>query len=351
VTRVGILGVGVFLPREVRGNDWWPEDLVARWSAKPRPPLPQIPMTPAMQQVVAAMRAGGADPFRGIRTRHVMDPGMTATEMEALAAEDALQRAKVNREDVDLLLVHTAVPEYLLSNTATALHAKLGLPRACLALEAQASAYSFVAQLAIAEAMILAGRAKCALLVQSSAASRLIDREDPVSVALGDAATAVVVGVAYDGVLAHVSRTDGRCPNSLVASVRGARWYDAGRNVLHVDDAPGELQLFLETVDRGIEVVEAVLRAADLAPRDVDFFAVHQGTPWLRRLTQEASGLERARTVDLFSETAYIFGCSLPLVLARGQQTGALASGNLVLIFGGGTGITYGATLLRWGAP
>jgi 3-oxoacyl-[acyl-carrier-protein] synthase III len=348
--RAGVLGIGTYLPPTLRGNDWWPQAVVDEWRGLPRPSMPDVRMTPAMERVVGAMREAGADPFRGIRARHVIDDAMTSTDMEAIAAETAITNARIDRAQIDLLLVHTAVPEYLLSNTASALHHRLGLPRACFSLEAQASAYSFVAQLALAEAMILAGRAHVALLVQSSAASRLLDAGDPVSVALGDAATAVVVGEVDDehGIIAHVSRTDGRCPNSLIASVRDRRWYDEGRNILYVHDAAGEHQLFLETVDRGIEVIGAVLEATGTRPQDIDFFAVHQGTPWLRRLTQEACGLTGARTVDLFSQTAYVFAASLPLVLASGRDAGLLRDGDRVLVFGGGTGITYGATLMRW---
>ncbi len=350
MTRVGILGIGTHLPPHVRGNEWW-DDVVDTWRDLPRPAIAPQPYTPAMERVVAALRTAAADPFRGIRSRHVLTDGMTSTEMEALAAEAALARADVPAADIDLLLVHTAVPEHLLVNTACALHHRLGLPRACFSVQAEASAYSFVAQLALAEAMIVAGRARRALLVQSSAASRLIDRSDPVSVALGDAATAVVVGPVSDdrGVLAHVSRTDGRIADSLVAAVRGKRWYDDGAVTLHVHNAAGELQLFLETVDRCVEVVEHVLATADVPAASVDFFAAHQGTSWLRALAQQQSGLTHARTVDLFTHIGYVFAASLPLVLDAGVRDGSLRDGDLAMIFGGGTGITYGATLLRWG--
>jgi 3-oxoacyl-[acyl-carrier-protein] synthase III len=348
---VGILGIGTYLPPEIRRNDWWPADVVARWTAKRSDSPPSAPpTTPAMARVMAAMAEQASDPFRGVVQRHVMPADMRSVDMEAKAAEAALDRAGIARSDVDFLLVHTAVPEYLLANSATVLHQMLGLRASCLALEVQASAYSFLAQLALAEPLIATGRARYALLVQSSAATRLVEQADPVSAALGDAATAVVVGPVPEGqgILAAVHRTDGRCPGSLVASVRGGRWYD-GRAVLHVADPVGERQLFLETVDRGNDVISEVLAASGCGASDVDFFAAHQGTPWLRRLTQDHAGLTRARSVDLFSKTGYVFAASLPLVLATAEADGLIASKDLVAIFGGGTGITVGATLLRWG--
>lgn len=348
---IGILGIGAYLPPEVRTNDWWPAETVARWMEARARQLAALrdappPATPAMAAVIGAMTSQAADPFRGIRERRVLSPALSATDMEAAASCDALARADVAPSEIDLLLVHSAVPEHLLANAACTLHHRLELPTRCLALEAQASAYSFLGQLALADGMLLAGRARFALLVQSTVASRLIDRDDPVSPAFGDGATAVVVGARPTGLtlLASTHRADGRIPDSLVASVRGGRWHD-GIPHLHVANPAGERQLMLETVDHGVDVISDVLASVDRSASEVSFFASHQGTSWLRRLTQEHAGLDDAASLDLFPETGYLFASSIPLVLGTASERGLLRRDTLALLFGGGTGITYGATL------
>jgi 3-oxoacyl-[acyl-carrier-protein] synthase-3 len=180
----------------------------------------------------------------------------------------------------------------------------------------------------------------------------LLDREDPQSPLFGDGAAAVVVGpVPRGGLLATVHRTDGTHPRALIACVRDGRWYDGGRIVLHRGDLQAARRVFLETADRAIDVVGAALGEAGAAPDEVDFFAVHQGTPWLRRVTQESLGLTRARSVDTFATTGYLFGASIPLVLETAQRRGMLAADDLVVMHGGGVGSTYGAVVMRWGAP
>lgn len=349
---VGILGIGTHLPPDVRGNDYWPAEVVARWMAqRAAAPPPPAATSAAMARVVAALRDQAADPFRGVIERRVLAAGLGATDMEVAAARDAIAAAGIEPAAIDLLLVHTAVPDELLANTACPLHHRLGLAPACLSIEAQAAAYSFVAQLAIAEAMIAAGRARVALLVQSAAASRLIDRDSPISPLFGDGATAVVVGPvgAGRGVITAVHRTDGAYARALVAAVPGGSWYDAGRPVLYNADPAADRRVFLETLDRIEDAVTAVLGAAGMAVGDVDFFAPHQGTPWLRRLAQDHVGLGAARSIDTFAHTAYLFAASIPLSLARAEAAGTLRPDDIVLLFGGGTGMTYGATLLRWG--
>lgn len=348
MTTAGILGLGVFLPSEVRRNDWWSEADISAWPQPGAPPQLPADASPAARRVFSEMAKYSRDPFQGVRERRIAEPTATPTDLEAIASERALAQAGVAPDDIDLLLVHTAVPDYLWSNTAAMLHERLHLARACLSLQVDASAYSFLGQLEVAKQFISSGAARRALLVQSSLGSRLVDPGNPASVFFGDAATAVVVGrVATAEILASVHRTDGRFPKTAIASVPGARWYD-GKPVAHVADPAGAFRVFLETVDCALDVIPDALAKAGLAAGDVTFFGVHQGTPWLRSMTQEALGLTTARTVDLFASTGYVFASSIPLVLESAHHSGALVAGDNVVLFGGGTGATYGATVLRW---
>lgn len=352
---VGILGTGAALPPEVRRNDWWPADLVAAWTrqrAAARERLRAVPPPPdeGARKVLAALVAQTDDPFQDAVERRVLAPAMTALDLEAAAAQEAIARAGVAPDAIDLVLTHTPMPEYLLSNLACALHERLGLPRAGLAVQVDASSYSFLAQLSIAQQMIRGGAARHALLVQSCVGSRLVDPADPTSVLIGDGAAAVVVGPvgAGRGVLAAVHRTDGRYPDTIIASVPGSTWYADGRARLHIA-APERLrEVNLQTLDLCRASVAEVLAACGRTTGDVAFFGVHQGTPWLRRLAQEHAGLGAARANDTFARTGYLYAASIPLGLHQAACDGHLRQGDLVVLFGGGTGMSYGATALVW---
>jgi 3-oxoacyl-[acyl-carrier-protein] synthase-3 len=348
--RIGILGLGMHLPAAVRTNDWWPAEVVAGWPARGGGPAPSD-ATPGVAAVVAAMREQGADPFQGTVRRHVIGDTTSILELEVLAARDALGRAGVAAQDVDLLLTCSTPTDYQLTNSACALHEALGLPRNAYALHVDGAQHSFLLQLTLARSMIVCGQARCALLVQSSALSRLMDPTSPLSPIFGDGATAVVVGPVADdkGILAVTHRTDGRLPNALIASVPGKRWYDEGRSVLHISDPMGARDILLGTVDVSREGILSALAAAGVAPEDVDVLAMHQGMPWLRRLVQEHTGLVRARAVDTFGTTAHLFAAFLPSTLVAARDQGVLRDGDLVVLAGGGNGVSYGAAVLRWG--
>jgi 3-oxoacyl-[acyl-carrier-protein] synthase-3 len=350
---VGIHGVGLYLPPVVRHNDWWPSDVVARWQSARRtpPPPPIVPLSPGAARVAEAMREQAADPFQGAVARHVMPDDMTVLDMAEQAARQAIARARVAAGDIDLLLTSTALPDVLLNNPACQLHLRLGLPRQCFAMETAAATYSFLMQLSLAEAMISSGQARLALLVQSCGASRAVDLDDPIAPLFGDGATAVVVGPVSRGlgVLGAVHCCDGRFPNTLIAGVRGGVWSDPGRGVIHVADAVQMRDLLLSTADLCKEGIDAVLARTGLTTSDVKFFAIHQGTPWLRRVVQDHAGLGHARSIDTFAQTGYLFAGIQPAGLALTDQAGLLADGDVVLATGGGTGMTFGSVLLRWG--
>ncbi len=348
---VGILGVGLYLPPEVRTNDWWPREVVEGWMAnRTRPQLPAMEqLSEGAKRVVTALSKQALDPFQDAVERHVMGPGMTVVDMQEQASREAIKRAGVAIEDIDLILTHTLVPDFLLGNPACTLHQRLGLPKTCFSLETDAATYAFIMQLALAQAMIATGQARKALLVQSSAPSPLIDYADPTSVVFGDGATAVVVGpVTGRGIRGHVHYTDGRVDKPLVAGVPNGRWYDAAPGRLFLDQAQ-MAGVLLQIADVIKESVDAALDRSGLVARDVDFFCMHQGTPWLRRVVEDYAGLTNARSVETFSKTGYLFSSILPAGLYMAERDGVLRRGDTVMLAAGGTGMTNGAMVLEWG--
>lgn len=355
-TQVGILGIGAYLPPEVRKNDWWPDSVVSTWTerrdlgrAKHKDDL--APLTEGMRRVAQVMETLRDDPFQGAKERRVMPEGMKPSDMELRAAKDALAKSSIDPGKIGLLLCQSVVPDYLVSNNGCLLHHHLGLARECLTIGTEAACNAFVSQLGLAEQMIAGGRTRYALLVQSSALTRLVDRADPVSPNFGDGATAVVLGpvAAARGILSTQFRTDGRLHRGIVAGVPGGAWYDDGRVVVYSADLSAARRTFMEIADMGQEVVERALADAAIGPGDVDFFGVHQGTSWSRRLLQDHFGFERARSVETFAWTASLAAANIPLALSIAEKEGMLQDDEIVAMFAGGAGLSYSSAVLRWG--
>src|SRR5262249_17945854 len=156
----GIRGIGLYAPPTVRRNDHWPSDVVAGWIERRRQlPEPALPggLGEGALRVARAAQAQARDPFLGTVERRAGPAEMAILDLETHAAQGAIARSGVAPGDIDLLLTHAVVPDDQMANPACPLHARLELSPACLALHVEATAYSSLAQLAIAEAMVSAG--------------------------------------------------------------------------------------------------------------------------------------------------------------------------------------------------
>lgn len=356
-TKVGVYGVGAFLPETVRTNDWWPDEVVAKWGGThngrlDRPPEgPEELETEGGRMVLEAMKKYRADPFKGSRARRVMADGWKASDMEMKACTQALENAGLVAGDVDMLLATTNLPDYLMVPNACLLHEKLGMPARCFTMQTEGVCNAFLMQLSLAEQMIASGQAKHALLVQSACMSRLTTPDDPMSAWFGDAATAVVVGPVGDdyGVEGRAHMTDGSLYGGVVCGVPGKEWYEEGRVQGYILDPKLARRLLTSNIHDSKDLIIAALADAGRDPSEVDFYGSHQGFIWLREVTQKLAGIEQARTVDTYSWAASCLGCNIPLGLYTALGENLLRDGDVVSLFSGAAGSVLSSLVLRWG--
>lgn len=365
--QVGILSVGFYLPDEVRGNDWWPASVVATWQEKKADREQKAERLPSMAnwynsadadgassgvaRVLEALMAMRSDPFQGARERRVAPPEMLASEMEIRAARDAVARSGLQPGDIDLVMSYSSCPDYLTTQNACLVHQALGLPEKAFSIAVEAACNSFLMQLSIAQKMIACGQARNALLVQSSNFTRLVSAQHSPSAVFGDGATAVVVGPVGDGagLLGESHRASGRNHDAVVTGVPGKRWHDEGRAMFYAANLERAREMITAVADRSREVVLEALQAAGRTVDDVDFYAPHQGTGWLRRVTQDFIGMTRARYCDTFPWAGSLSAANIPLALATAEREGTLKAGDLVTMFAGGAGETWSSVVMRWG--
>ncbi|TPV94960.1 MAG: 3-oxoacyl-ACP synthase III family protein [Myxococcales bacterium FL481] len=351
---VGILGIGTYLPPSIRTNDWWPTDVVERWRAglaKKFGSMPSRESAPrGAQMVLDAMATLRDDPFQGARTRHVLEPGVPVSTMEVAAGRQALARADVRPDKIDLLICYCNVPDYLTVPNAPVVHQKLELPEACISFDVESACNSFATQMELAWRMIGSSAANYALLVQSNAVRAFCKTEDPFSAWFGDGATAVVVGpVSRDrGLLGTAHLTDGSCHDGLVGRSGPGEWHQ-GRVELSVKSKASVRKMLLEIPRMGDSLITRALSMAGMDRREIDFFACHQGTVWLRSVVAEYAGIESAKSFDCFPETTSLSAANIPYVLSVADSTGLLDDGDCVATYSGGSGITSSSLVLRWG--
>jgi 3-oxoacyl-[acyl-carrier-protein] synthase-3 len=285
----------------------------------------------------------------GIRQRHIAAAGELTSDLASAAARVALERAGIDPERVDLLVLATSTPDNTFPACATAVQRKLGLVRAA-AFDVQAVCSGFVYALAVASNFLTLNQARTALVVGSETFSRLLDWQDRrTCVLFGDGAGAVVLraapgtGTPFDrGVLATHLGSDGRHYEDLY--VDGGPSSTGTTGHLRMNGR----EVFRHAIHELTAATRQVLGQLGLAVEDVDWLVPHQAN--IRILEGVGRRLEIPPerilvTVDRHANTS---AASIPLALAEADGDGRLRADQLVVMNAMGGGFTWGAAVVRW---
>jgi 3-oxoacyl-[acyl-carrier-protein] synthase-3 len=283
----------------------------------------------------------------GIRKRHIAAEGEASSDMAAAASRIALERAGLTPDDIDLIIVATATPDYTFPATATVVQNKLGITRGA-AFDVQAVCSGFVYAIATADNFLVRGQFERALVIGAETFSRILDWSDrSTCVLFGDGAGAIVLerqekSKAGDrGVKGIHLRSDGRY-----------------RELLFVDGGPsttqtvGHLkmvgnQVFKHAVSKISESVRAACEQANLPISAIDWFVPHQANQRILNAVAEKLGLEAHKVVSTVAEHGNTSAASVPLALAAAIDDGRVKKDDLVLIEAIGGGLAWGSALIR----
>jgi 3-oxoacyl-[acyl-carrier-protein] synthase-3 len=361
---IGIVGLGSYLPPEVRKNDFWSLEAFEAFQkagnadldlgSAPAEMLARLRSSESGRIALEEMAKWKDDPFHGALERRVTDSSMRSSDMEVEAARDALEDAGLEPGDIDLMLLNSFLPDQAVPGNSGLVHSRLGLRPSAPAIEVDGVCGSFAFQLQMAASYILAGAGKRVLIVQSALQSRIADYRNPLSTTFGDAATAAVLGpVAGDrGILSCVSTTDGSYAGvAVLAAQNGAPWYDAAgaRLVPHSTDALKTKEVVLRAGEMAKASIQLALEEANARAEDVQFFTSHQTIAAFGAICRRAAGLGHTRTLDSFRSVGSISACAIPLNLKIARQEGLLRDGDLAAVFTTGAGFNWSAAIFRWG--
>jgi 3-oxoacyl-[acyl-carrier-protein] synthase-3 len=285
----------------------------------------------------------------GIAARHIAGEGETTRSLGAEAARRALAHAGIQAEAVDLIIVATSTPDQTFPATATLIQADLGVTQGA-AFDVQAVCSGFVYAMAIADAMLKTGQARCALVIGSETFSRILDWTDRTTCVLfGDGAGAMVL-------TAQTHPDTAQSPGILVTRLHAdGRHHDK----LYVDGGPsttktvGHLRMegrevFKHAVANIASVMQEAMAAAKVSPEQVDWFVPHQANRRILEGTARKLGIREDRIVMTLDRHGNTSAASIPLAFDLAVRDGRIAKGDLVLFEAMGGGFTWGAVLARY---
>lgn len=290
----------------------------------------------------------------GIRYRHIAGDDLAASDLAVPAAEQALRRAGVSPDDIDLLLVATSTPDYPgLPSTACVLQEKLKISGAG-AMDLVAACSGFIYGLETARTFVAAGAARHVLVVGTEIYSRIVNWEDRgSSVLFGDGAGAVVVSACAEGenrIAPAILGSRGSGAESLCRLHGGTRHpYVPGVTppealLLQMDGK----KVYTFAVAVIVQVIQDLLEQNGLVFSDLAYVVPHQANTRIIAAAAKRGGWDPDRFYMNIEEYANTSAASIPLALEEMDRKGLLAPGDRVLCVGFGSGLTYGGTLITW---
>ena len=326
--RIGILGVGSYVPKRVMTNADWSElvDTDDEWILS----------------------------RTGIRERHFAADDETTLDLAAHAANRAIADAGLTAADIDEIIVASDTPEVYTPDTAAHLQHRIGAGEVTAYDLGGSGCAGFVLALDIARTRVHMASKKV-LVVGVELISRLMDWTDRTTCVLfGDAAGAVVVGEG-DAVRAEIlsasAGTDGSAADILTLETGGTRrpftLAEAQKGGQH-DIVMNGREVYRHAVRRMAEATEKVLELAGRLKADVALVIPHQANLRILETVREKLGLRPEQVyvnVDRYGNTG---SATVPLALAEACEEGRIAKGDLVVLTAFGAGFHWSAAALQF---
>lgn len=292
--------------------------------------------------------------------RHVIRGEDTTTSMGVKAAEIAIQRANVAKEDIDFVIFATLSPDYYFPGPGVLVQRDLGL-KTVGALDVRNQCSGFVYAISIADQYIKTGMYKNILVIGSEVHSTGLDMTDRgrgVSVIFGDGAGAAVLSREEDlskGILSTHLHSEGQHAEELVlkAPGMGKRWVT---DIIADNDPNDESYypymngqfVFKNAVVRFSEVINEGLQANNLQVSDINMLVPHQANLRISQFIQQKFKLSDDQVYNNIMSYGNTTAASIPIALTEAWEKGKIKSGDLVVLAAFGSGFTWGSVIIRW---
>ncbi|MDD5496145.1 MAG: ketoacyl-ACP synthase III [Candidatus Omnitrophica bacterium] len=323
--RVGILGLGAYLPEKVLTNKELERmvDTTDEWITT----------------------------RTGIKERRIARKDEATSDMAAEAGRRALKAAGLNIEDIDLIIVATITPDMFFPATACLVQDKLGAKRVP-AFDVSVACSGFIYGLAIAEQFIRSGTYKHALVIAAEKLSAITDWSDRATCVLfGDGAGAAVLGpVDKGGILSAYLGANGKQGDLIKLPAGGSRIPATKKTIedrLHFIKMNGS-ELFRHAVKIMADAALEVTKPLNLKAEDISLVIPHQANIRILNAVAKRMGLTEDKIYLNIERYGNMSAASSAVALVEAVQEGRIKKGDKILLDAFGGGLTWGALVIEW---
>jgi 3-oxoacyl-[acyl-carrier-protein] synthase-3 len=298
----------------------------------------------------------------GIKERRWVEKGSgdTTASMGVKAAKVAIERAGIDKDDIDFIIFATLSPDMYFPGPGVQVQHALDI-KTVGALDVRNQCSGFVYALSVADNFIKTGMYKNILVIGSELHSHGLDkttRGRGVTVIFGDGAGAAILTREEDtskGILSTHLHSQGEHAEELVlvAPGMGKRWVN---DILAENDPNDESYfpymngqfVFKNAVVRFSEVIMEGLLKNKLGVEAIDMLIPHQANLRIAQFIQRKFKLTDDQVFNNIQKYGNTTAASIPIALTEAWEEGKVKEGDTVVLAAFGSGFTWGSVIIKW---
>jgi 3-oxoacyl-[acyl-carrier-protein] synthase-3 len=274
----------------------------------------------------------------------------TTASLACEAAKNALQMAKMEAKDVELVIVATTSGENNFPTVSCIVQKELGMENAA-AMDISAGCTGFIYAISVGTGMIKSGQYKNCMVIAAELVSHIVDWEDRnTAVLFGDGAGAAILRASdVDGIKYSYLRSDGDKEGKLsMANKTSAHPWSkrqtGNSGFLHMD-GPAVFEFATGAMADGMKKISAIMPL-----EEVNMVIPHQANLRIIKSAAKRSKVPFEKfyiNIDRYANTS---SASVPIAMDEAVRNGKIKRGDKVILISFGAGFTWGASLIEWTA-
>lgn len=287
----------------------------------------------------------------GVFQRRVASDNECTSDLAARAARKCLENGGYSVEQVEGILLATSSPDRMQPATATRVQHMIGAKRA-FAFDINSVCSGSTFGIAMADALIKSGYCENVLLIAAEVYSRIMNHKDFSSYPFfGDGSGAIFLHAGNtpgEGILHSCLRTDGSGSDTISVPAGGTMMpFAKMKNARLAFFKMKGIDVFNFAVDKGYEVVDHLLKEAEVSVSDVKCFICHQANVNIIQKIAHKLNVSVDRFFMNLSSYGNTAGASVLIALDEAISAGVVQKGDLIITVAFGGGLSWGANLIR----
>lgn len=291
----------------------------------------------------------------GIKSRHIADESVCASDMCQKAAEKLLEELGWERESIDVLIFESVTGDYKTPPTSCLLQDRMGLPDTTFCLDMPMGCCGCLYAITVGGNLLTSGNVKRSLLLIGDTALRMGSMKDKSRVPLfGDAGTAIALEFSPEAPEIVVDfHTFGKGYEALMTPHGGFRHPATPESFIEEDFGNGIIRAPIHTLINGMNVFSFAISKPPKSLAqfmeveqidkdcDIDYFLIHQANKMIVDRVVKKLKLPEEKVPYNMEEFGNLGGASIPSLMVTRLRNQLIASPQRLLMSSFGLGLSW----------